>query len=344
MDSLSETLDKALHIVKAECKVGDDKVDKDENDRIEEEGDCEMKLTFDGDRKLDCKESSNNSATESHEIVNEVNTGETSNCSEKISMDNERNTESVGLPGSDRTNVHVDKSYEKHVSFKVDQNSDSDHVTDDNHVSVEKSCDVSAQFNIEHSDHENQLDKTETQTNKSSPNGIDDNNSALTTKDNMPAIIEQNRAKIDEEKHNGALNENEDASVVTNTKGAVGKEKELTIDSYVSDNMLNEDSEMSEKELKDLHVRVDIFRFLLPGLCHLTSEDLPRMVLIKEGILALLDLYMWRQWNLFLKNPQSREVQVNNNEPCHEKKDLSTEEQIRRVFCDNSRIIFVSSP
>ena len=101
---------------------------------------------------------------------------------------------------------------------------------------------------------------------------------------------------------------------------------------------------MSEKELKDLHVRVDIFRFLLPGLCHLTSEDLPRMVLIKEGILALLDLYMWRQWNLFLKNPQSREVQVNNNEPCHKKKDLSTEEQIRRVFCDNSRIIFVSCP
>ena len=240
MDSLSETLDKALHIVKTECKVGDDKIDKDENDRIEEEGDCKMKLTCDGDWKLDCKESSNNSATESHEIVNEVNRGETSNCSEKIRMDKERNTESVELPGSERTNV--DKSYEKHVSFKVDQNSESDHVTDDNHVSVEKSCDVNAQFNVEHSDHENQSDKMETQTDRSSPDGIDDNNSALTTKDNMPAVIEQNSAKIDEEKRNGALNENEDASVVTNTKGAVRKEKELTIDSYVSDNMLNEDS------------------------------------------------------------------------------------------------------
>ena len=307
MDSLSETLDKALHIVK-------DKSAKGENDGIDllEKEDCEMKLTNDCDQELESNESDkhNNvtlnkkSTGDSHETKSEINVDGIPNCSEKTSVDHERNTESSKLQHAERTSL--DKDVEKHVSFKVDKTSDSDHVT------TQESCDVSAKNKSGNSSEKDQSKRTETQSDRSSPDELDDNNSAFNTKDNMQAVIEQNGAKVDEQKQNGALNEVEDSSNIANATSALGKGKEFTIDSYVSDDSVNEESKMTEKELEDLHVRVDIFRFLLPGLCHLTSEDLPRLVLIKEGILALLDLYMWRQWNMFLKNPQSREVQVNN--------------------------------
>ena len=309
MDSLSETLDKALHIVKDKDKTA--KVDNGNKDEVKER-DCEMKLTNDGNQGLETDESNtcdngnvtlnDKSVVESHETSSEVSQDGTSNCSEK---DCERNTESVTDQLSDRTSI--DNDVEKHVSFKMDEDSDLDHVTN------QKPCDVSAK---NRSGNSNDLDQsgTETQTGSSSPDESGDNNDALHNKDDNLAAIEQRSAK--EEEQNGAMNETEekeDSSNVANSHSALGKSKEFSIDSYVNDNSVNEESSMSEKELDELHVRVDIFRFLLPGLCHLTAEDLPRLVLIKEGILALLDLYMWRQWNLFLKNPSSREVQVTIN-------------------------------
>ena len=119
--------------------------------------------------------------------------------------------------------------------------------------------------------------------------------------------------KTEQEVNNSENNQNE--ATLAKTESVIKQDHEVTIDSFVNDSATCADVEMSEEELQDLHLRVDIFRFLLPGLCHLTSEDISRSVLIQEGILALLDLYMWRQWNLFNQDPQNKEIQVNVMQP-----------------------------
>ena len=119
--------------------------------------------------------------------------------------------------------------------------------------------------------------------------------------------------KTEQEVNNSENNQNE--ATLVETESVIKQDHEVMIDSFVNDSAVGADAEMSEEELQDLHLRVDIFRFLLPGLCHLTSEDISRSVLIQEGILALLDLYMWRQWNLFNQDPQNKEIQVNKLQP-----------------------------
>lgn len=41
-----------------------------------------------------------------------------------------------------------------------------------------------------------------------------------------------------------------------------------------------------------------VLRLLLPGWCHLTVEDGPREILIKEGAPSLLCKYFLQQWEL----------------------------------------------
>ena len=53
---------------------------------------------------------------------------------------------------------------------------------------------------------------------------------------------------------------------------------------------------LTEDELVELHLKADILHYLLPGLCHLTAEEVPRKLLMESGALGVLDLYMWRQW------------------------------------------------
>ncbi|MEE6484253.1 hypothetical protein FKM82_013812 [Ascaphus truei] len=52
----------------------------------------------------------------------------------------------------------------------------------------------------------------------------------------------------------------------------------------------------------------DAIRFLLPGLCHLSAEDVPRRILISEGLPTLLCNYFLQQWGVF-SGEQSAEMQ-----------------------------------
>ncbi|NXU14405.1 NCDN protein, partial [Pardalotus punctatus] len=47
----------------------------------------------------------------------------------------------------------------------------------------------------------------------------------------------------------------------------------------------------------------DALRFLLPGLCHLTTEDWPRDILISKGAPALLCEYFLQQWEVLTSKP-----------------------------------------
>ena len=293
MDSLTETLDKALNIVKPSAsKGGHDEI---ENQSEVESGaqeqineNCEAKFT----QSSKCDENSNNDSVvlpkESHDNKSHITTDmldemldDNGNKSNETQSINGRQTDTKQEEGLDRTDSNQDSK--KHVSFKTSENSSHGHVTNCDQVNVkDKSCDRTSQGAVENSNSEDQSNKDE---------------------------MEQDRSGL-EDLNNSALNSEQELASKSEKESALSKEPLGTIDSFVNDEQTNTDSEMSEKELQDLHIRVDIFRFLLPGLCHLTSEDIPRMVLIKEGILGLLDLYMWRQWNLFTQNPQSREVQV----------------------------------
>lgn len=48
-----------------------------------------------------------------------------------------------------------------------------------------------------------------------------------------------------------------------------------------------------------------LYRFLLPGFCHLTAEDRPRDILISEGAPALLCDYFLHQWGVLTSQPGS---------------------------------------
>ena len=283
MDSLTETLDKALNIVKPSAsKDGHDEienqseVESSSQEQIDENREAKFTQNYNCDENANSEESQDNK-TNIHVAMLDGN----SNKSNETQSINGEQTDIKQEEALDRNDSNCDSK--KHVSFNTSENSSHGHVTNCDQVNVkDKSCDRTSQGAIENSNSEDQSNKDEMEPDRSGSEDL--NNSALNAEQELAS-------------------KNEKESVLS-------KEPLGTIDSFVNDEQTNTDSEMSEKELQDLHVRVDIFRFLLPGLCHLTSEDIPRMVLIKEGILGLLDLYMWRQWNLFTQNPQSREVQV----------------------------------
>ncbi|KAK3610391.1 hypothetical protein CHS0354_008674 [Potamilus streckersoni] len=54
----------------------------------------------------------------------------------------------------------------------------------------------------------------------------------------------------------------------------------------------------------------DILRFLLPGFCHLTTEDQPRSILMEHDLPELLEYYFNIQWNRYSHEMGNREIQV----------------------------------
>ena len=104
---------------------------------------------------------------------------------------------------------------------------------------------------------------------------------------------------------------NSDSNLLTNNGLTVKKDFEQVYDVKVLQNIAEDNKAvLSDQELLNLHLRVNIFHFLLPGLCHMTADDIPREILLNCGALGLLDLYMWKQWENFLKMPANREIQV----------------------------------
>ena len=348
MDSLSETLDTALDIVKpSDRKVVLDKdktngskvefTDHHESIRTEEAQDSETSL----EKVSQVSESQNN--------THNIDLDENSNTK---SSDVEEKTDLINVQKGDEK---IDKGDgEKHVSFNLNQNSISDHLTcteqleccdlenknmisDHDGHSEEMQADDSSQTNttetvdsqsalaVASADSEltvsviNSVVKTEQEVNNSESNQNEatiakTESVILASADSESTVSDINSVvKTEQEVNNSEKTQNE--ATVSETESVIKQDHEITIDSFVNDSAAGADTEMSEEELQDLHLRVDIFRFLLPGLCHLTSEDISRSVLIQEGILALLDLYMWRQWNLFNQDPQNKEIQVKKIQP-----------------------------
>ncbi|XP_052230312.1 neurochondrin-like isoform X9 [Dreissena polymorpha] len=71
---------------------------------------------------------------------------------------------------------------------------------------------------------------------------------------------------------------------------------EKCVDAKMGSDAHLEKDVLTEDELQELHLKVDILHYLLPGWCHLTAEEEPRRLLLGSGALGVLDLYMWRQW------------------------------------------------
>uniref|UniRef100_K1RW45 NipSnap-like protein 2 n=1 Tax=Magallana gigas TaxID=29159 RepID=K1RW45_MAGGI len=53
---------------------------------------------------------------------------------------------------------------------------------------------------------------------------------------------------------------------------------------------------------------VDLLRFLLPGLCHLTSEDDPRKILVDNELLPMLNFYLKRLLKRYFRNDSNDNV------------------------------------
>ena len=56
---------------------------------------------------------------------------------------------------------------------------------------------------------------------------------------------------------------------------------------------------------------IDVFRFLLPGLCHLTAEDKARTILKKIDIHVLLGEYFSYLWKQYQSEGKKSESWVN---------------------------------
>ena len=302
MDSLSETLDTALDIVKpSDKKVVLDK-DKTSGSKVEITDNHESNRTEKVQDSGTCLDKVSQ-VPESQNNTHNIDLDENSNTK---SSDVEEKTDLINVQNS---HEKVDRGDgEKHVSFNLNQNSLADHLTCTEQLEC---CDLESKNMI--SNHDGHLE--EMQADDSSQTNITetvDSQSALAvaSADSESTVSVINCVvKTEQEVSKSENNQNEATNA--KTESVIKQDHEVTIDSFVNDSAAGADSEMSEEELQDLHLRVDIFRFLLPGLCHLTSEDISRSVLIQEGILALLDLYMWRQWNLFNQDPQNKEIQVN---------------------------------
>ena len=359
MDSLSETLDTALDIV----KPSDKKVVLDKNKTNGSKVEITDNHKSNGTEEVQDSETSLEKVSQVSESQNNTHHIDLDENSNTKSSDVEEKTDLINVQNSD------DKGDgEKHVSFNLNQNSIPDHLTcteqlecrnlenkvvisnHDGH-SEEMQADDSSQSNttetvdsksalaVASADSEstvsviNSVVKTEQEVNNFENNQNEETiakteSVTLASADSESTVsIINSVSKTDQEVNNSENNQieatsaktesvnNQNEATVSKTESVIKQDHEVTIDSFVNDSATGADAEMSEEEIQDLHLRVDIFRFLLPGLCHLTSEDISRSVLIQEGILALLDLYMWRQWNLFNQDPQNKEIQVNKIQP-----------------------------
>lgn len=57
--------------------------------------------------------------------------------------------------------------------------------------------------------------------------------------------------------------------------------------------------------------KMEVLKFLLPGLCHLSAEEKARAILLEEGLIDLIGDYMMFQWTLFnLGGPDMRSAEV----------------------------------
>ena len=55
---------------------------------------------------------------------------------------------------------------------------------------------------------------------------------------------------------------------------------------------------------------VDLLRFLLPGLCHLTSEDEPRQILVDNELLPMLNIYLKGMLKRYFRDDTNNNVVV----------------------------------
>ncbi|XP_073251383.1 neurochondrin-like [Porites lutea] len=61
--------------------------------------------------------------------------------------------------------------------------------------------------------------------------------------------------------------------------------------------------------------KVDIMRFLLPPLCHLSADDKTRKILIENGCLELLSKYFFQQWKIW-NEKQDNDTKLHDSKTC----------------------------
>lgn len=99
-----------------------------------------------------------------------------------------------------------------------------------------------------------------------------------------------------------------------NSEGVhVGKETEQMVNGTSKNEAEEEEAEEESVYLMDQSTTsVDLLRFLLPGLCHLTSEDDPRKILVDNELLPMLNFYLKRLLKRYFRNDSNDNVVVSN--------------------------------
>lgn len=93
----------------------------------------------------------------------------------------------------------------------------------------------------------------------------------------------------------------------------VGKETEQMVNGTSKNEAEEEEAEEESVYLMDQSTTsVDLLRFLLPGLCHLTSEDDPRKILVDNELLPMLNFYLKRLLKRYFRNDSNDNVVVSN--------------------------------
>lgn len=99
-----------------------------------------------------------------------------------------------------------------------------------------------------------------------------------------------------------------------NSEGVqVGKETEQLVNGTSKNEAEEKEAEEESVYLMDQSTTsVDLLRFLLPGLCHLTSEDDPRKILVDNELLPMLNFYLKRLLKRYFRNDSNDNVVVSN--------------------------------
>lgn len=95
-----------------------------------------------------------------------------------------------------------------------------------------------------------------------------------------------------------------------NSEGVqVGKETEQLVNGTSKNEAEEKEAEEESVYLMDQSTTsVDLLRFLLPGLCHLTSEDDPRKILVDNELLPMLNFYLKRLLKRYFRNDSNDNV------------------------------------
>ncbi|XP_062576810.1 neurochondrin-like [Saccostrea cucullata] len=220
------------------------------------------------------------------------------NIKKKVNIDTQAISEALSecltMEDEEEGNFEEEQGEEKKVGKEVDEGVDEqgkmevERGKQEGHKSVNSNCGNV----IQNSKHE-VLKKEVEDTKEESAN----------SKENCEAISSDGNSQMNHEDNSAS------SSVDPNVDKVIG-DNEVEASKSVSNGAV--DSDLDEDDASYLEdsgsMSVDLLRFLLPGLCHLTSEDEPRQILVDNELLPMLNHYMKHMLKRYFKDDSNDNV------------------------------------